>query len=120
VPIHLHPSSCIQAVVPIDIVHRVIKIPEYLNKDPDLYQTVGFTYLKLKRYDEAIANYDKALKIDPYRASTLLFKGVILAILGQYYEAIGCYEQALETDPKDATVNQILWLNKGRALDDIG
>jgi tetratricopeptide (TPR) repeat protein len=80
VPVH---QFSIQAAVPIDIVHRVIKIPEYLNKDPDLYHLVGFTYLKLKRYDEAIANYDKALKIDPYHASTLLSKGTILAILGQ-------------------------------------
>lgn len=45
------------------------------------------TYLELKRYDEAMADIDKAIKIDPERYSFYFTRGMI-------YEAQGMKEKA--------------------------
>jgi tetratricopeptide (TPR) repeat protein len=36
----------------------------------------GFTYLKMRQWRQAIADYEAALKVDPKRASALFGRGV--------------------------------------------
>jgi predicted O-linked N-acetylglucosamine transferase (SPINDLY family) len=55
----------------------------------------GVAFFELKRFEEAIALYDKALAIDPNYAEALCNKGNALDELKRYEEAIACYEQAL-------------------------
>lgn len=58
---------CTKGSLPVDIVDKVVIIPEYLSKDRkrDLYGHVrGRAYINKKRYNEAIAAYDKASEID--------------------------------------------------------
>ncbi len=67
----------------------------------------------LKRYEEAIAKYDKALEINSEDNSECWYeKGQALLHLSSYAEAISCYNQALEKSP-----DYYLALNgKGNAL----
>lgn len=46
----------------------------------------------------ALANYDKALRIDPECIAAMLGKGRLMAAIDQTDRAIACYEQALATD----------------------
>ena len=112
-------NRCTGGTIPINVVDKVIKIPEYLSKDRkrDLYGLViGTTYDELKRYDEAMKCYDKALEIDPKNANVLCNKGASLNELGKYDEAMKCYDKALEIDPKNANV----LCNKGASLNELG
>ena len=48
----------------------------------------GEALLKLKKFDEAIASFDKALAINPNNTDVLNGKGVALAKLKNFNEAI--------------------------------
>ena len=68
---------------------------------------------RLKKYEEAIECYEKALEIDPNDGNAWFFKGLALENFEKYDEAIACYERALEIDPKDKDA----WINKKEALE---
>ena len=57
------------------------------------------TLHELKRYDEAIACYDKALTLKPDYAEGWSNKGIVLKELKWYEEAIACYDKALTLKP---------------------
>jgi predicted O-linked N-acetylglucosamine transferase (SPINDLY family) len=70
---------------------------------------------ELRRYDEAIIQYDKALILKPDYAEAWSNKGVTLHGLEQYKEAITHYDRALSLKPdyEDA------WINKAVALQEL-
>jgi tetratricopeptide (TPR) repeat protein len=45
--------------------------------DADTMDSRGFVYLRLNRLEDAIADYDAALKIDPRKAASLYGRGII-------------------------------------------
>lgn len=51
------------------------------------------------RYEEAIRNLDKAIKIDSNFATTHFIKGKILVEQGRYDEATKSFNRALAIDP---------------------
>ena len=51
----------------------------------------------IKRYDEAIRCFDKAIKIDG-STTTYNMKGVALEELGRDDEAMACYDMAIKSD----------------------
>jgi predicted O-linked N-acetylglucosamine transferase (SPINDLY family) len=59
----------------------------------------GVSLHELKRYDEAIACYDKALSLQPDYHEALTNKGATLKELERYDEAIACYGKALNLSP---------------------
>lgn len=59
----------------------------------------GAALRALRRYDEALADYDRALALAPRSATTLNNRGVTLGALGRHREALECYDQALAIDP---------------------
>jgi tetratricopeptide (TPR) repeat protein len=61
----------------------------------------GTTLHDLKRYQEAIAAYEQAIRLDPNDAVTYRSKGVALHDLKRYQEALAAYEQAIRLDPND-------------------
>ena len=63
----------------------------------------------LKRYDEAISCYDRALEIDPKNSGVLNNKGNALIILGRHDEANKYLDRALDLDPRNVNA----WYNKG-------
>jgi tetratricopeptide (TPR) repeat protein len=64
------------------------------------------------KYDEAIEDYDEAIRLDPNSASAWCGKGTALANLGKYDEAIKALDEAIRLDPNFAGA----WANKGGAL----
>ena len=53
----------------------------------------------LKRWNEALASYDKALTIAPNDLETLTNRGNVLQELKQFDEALTCYNRALDINP---------------------
>ena len=64
----------------------------------------------------AIADYDKALGIDPYFAPAYNGRGLAKRPLGRYEEAIADYTHALGIDPNYARA----YCNRGYAKDELG
>ena len=58
--------------------------------------------MKLKQYKEAIADYDKAIELNPKDAKAYYNRGNAKHQLKQYKEAIADYDKAIELNPKDA------------------
>ena len=73
------------------------------------------TLNELKRYDEAITHYDKALILKPEYAAGWSNKGVTLNELKRYDEAITHYDKALILKPEYAAG----WSNKGNTLHEL-
>ena len=62
-----------------------------------------------KKYAEAIACYDKVLKLDPVSTHTLSNKAQCLVELHKYEEALTCYNEAIRLDPTENP----FWNSKG-------
>ena len=69
----------------------------------------------LGRYEEAIAAYDEAIKIDPNDPDLWHNKGNQLANLGRYEEALSAYDEAIRLKPD----YDYAWLNKGNQLENL-
>ena len=54
----------------------------------------------LNRHQEAIADYEKALQIDPHLAVAYHDRGNAKGVLGRHAEAIADYDKALQIDPQ--------------------
>jgi tetratricopeptide (TPR) repeat protein len=78
--------------------------------------TLGIALAGQKRFDEALAQYQKALEIDPTCADTYNNMGLALAAQGRPNEAITQYRKAMEMDPGDTEAYRHL----GEALDGRG
>jgi tetratricopeptide (TPR) repeat protein len=59
----------------------------------------GASYYALKKYTEAITEYNKILKIEPKNLNALEYKGVNYYALTQYNEAIAVLKQAQTIEP---------------------
>jgi len=51
----------------------------------------GFAFDKIGQFDEAIADYSKAISIDPNNAYTYYNKGISLDRKGDFNQAITCF-----------------------------
>ena len=76
----------------------------------------GGSLYALGRNIEAIACFDKALRIDPRDAMSWHNKGAALFGLGRRDEAITCLDKTLSIDPQHA----LAWSGKGRYLYALG
>lgn len=76
----------------------------------------GLDLKRSGRHQEAIACFDRALKINPRDALAWSHKGLVLAFLGRHQEAIPCYNRALKINPGYAEN----WSHKGASLARLG
>ena len=60
----------------------------------------GVAFHNLKRYDEAIRSYDRALALSPGDAGTWHLEGVTYADAGKPERAAECNRRAAELDPR--------------------
>ena len=70
-----------------------------LKKEPNNYNTltlVGLAYHKIKKYDESIKNYEKAIKLKPDFAIAYFYLGNIFYDLKKINDAIKNYEKAIK------------------------
>jgi Flp pilus assembly protein TadD/ribosomal protein L40E len=84
----------------------------YSDRQAADYYNRGVDSDKLGRYDEAIASYDKALKINPNDSGAWHNRGTALGKLGRYAEALDSFNQALKIKTNDFNA----WNNRGTAL----
>lgn len=85
-------------------------------KKAEAYVISGDFKASLGRYVEAIADYDKAIAIDPKYAAACNNRGDAKSKLGRPADAISDYDQAIAIDPKNAAA----YNNRGNAKIDLG
>lgn len=75
-----------------------------------LYNNIGHTLRKLKKYNEALDFHQKALLLNPRNASTCSSTGLCLMLLEQYDEAIVMFHRALSLKREDTMTIDLLRL----------
>ncbi len=68
-------------------------------KDPDLRTQFGMAREELGHRDQAMADYDLALALNPHNALTLLYRGNLLTAMGQAGAALQDYQLLLRLAP---------------------
>ena len=109
--------------------NRAVNLPEFVNIPPDRAFKIDLPALTFYsqvndaedlaakgQLDEAIAEWEKALAIEPENGRAHNNLGVLLARQGRYAEAIPHYEEALKLDPQYFAIHH----NLGRALAAVG
>lgn len=66
-----------------------------------LQRAIGLSFLRLDRLDEAVAEFDSALEIDPRCADVLSHRAMALTGLGRIGEARRDFESALAIEPSN-------------------
>ncbi|MEW6282983.1 MAG: tetratricopeptide repeat protein, partial [Candidatus Eremiobacterota bacterium] len=74
------------------------------------------TLLRLERFDESLAAFDRVVELEPDHLRAVSNRGDLLGRLGRAEEAVAAYERALELAPQDAR----LWVRLGQARLDLG
>ncbi len=69
---------------------------------------LGFLYSKMGRLDEAVAQYERALKAEPKNARVHVNLAAVLKNQGRFDDAISHCKIALDIDPKDAMAHNNL------------
>ncbi|KAM6504448.1 cell division control protein 16 [Amanita muscaria] len=69
---------------------------------------LGTCYRKLHRLEEAKANYQRVLELEPYHSTALGFLGMVFHLLGDLDKAIVKYHEALSMDPINAHILELL------------
>ena len=64
------------------------------------YYNRGVEELEKGQYDRAIADYNKALKLNPKSYKAYLGKGVVYSSKGQYDRAIADFNKAIKLNPR--------------------
>jgi len=82
--------------------------------NPSAFYNLGNTLRDLKRLDDALANYDRALALRP-TVEAWGNRGAVLQELGRPNEAIASFDRALAMNPSHATS----FFNRGNALRDL-
>jgi len=72
--------------------------------EADVYVAQAIVAYEDKRYDEALAALDQALKLDPDHVDALYYTGLVRGAQGRFEEAAGALEQARARAPRDEAV----------------
>ncbi len=81
------------------------------SKAVQAYIEQGVAKAELGQYEEAIADYDAALHLDPDHVVALVNRSLAWIGLGRYEEAIADYDAVLRLDPEQVGA----WANRGAA-----
>jgi len=77
-------------------------LAEYVELKPDFLESYfnrGLTYVRLKKYKQAISDHTKVLEINPNLVEAYYTRGLIREYLKDYDSAIRDYSRALELNP---------------------
>ncbi|BAG39790.1 tetratricopeptide repeat protein [Orientia tsutsugamushi] len=73
----------------------------------DKYFNKGNSFFKLRKYQEAIKNYDVAIKCNPDSAEAYMNKGASLNELGRQQEAMESCNMAIKYDSDNVCAYQL-------------
>ena len=76
----------------------MVELPNY---DEKFWINKGKRYSNIRRYEEAIECYNKAIEINPYDENIWCNKGDCLTNLKRYEEAIKCYDMVITLNPSN-------------------
>jgi tetratricopeptide (TPR) repeat protein len=62
----------------------------------------GETYRLMKRYEEALQDFNYAIELDPKYAWAIALRGETYRLMNRYEEALQDFDRAIELDPKSA------------------
>jgi len=79
--------------------------------DAQAYFRRGFGHYRKGELDQALADYNRALELDPNLAGAYLDRGIVYSQKGDQDRAVTDYNRALELNPSDAKV----YYNRGLA-----
>ena len=79
------------------------------------YSNRGNTYRNLLEHDKALADYDRAIQLDPTDAEAYRGRGIVYYTLQQYKKALDDYNRAIELDP----INAQSYTNRGVIYDEL-
>ena len=82
----------------------------------ETYFLRGYACYHLGLYDIAIANYDKAIQLEPDHATAYIVRGNAKSELDQHFAAISDYDKAIQRKPDIAYA----YFMRGVAKDDLG
>lgn len=76
-------------------------------QDPRIWQSKGFALQMLRKYEEAVRSYVRALELGQTRqwdgaVATLCDMGEAYEALGRYDDAISCYDRVFDIKPSSA------------------
>lgn len=77
-----------------------------------LYLKRGIAFFNLGIFDNALEDFERTLKIDPYHSNALFNKGLVFLYKNRFFEADLIYTEYLIKFPSDSEG----WNNKGNAL----
>ena len=78
----------------------------------DEWNDKGNSLVNLEKFEESIACFDQAIKIDPENSSVWHNKAVSLRKLDRHEEAVTCCDEVIRLNPED----EVEWYNKGFSL----
>ncbi|MCA9891205.1 MAG: tetratricopeptide repeat protein, partial [Anaerolineae bacterium] len=78
-------------------------------------RTRDLAYYELKQYEQAIADYDKAIQLEPQYASAYYNRGLAYYMLNEYDLAIADYEAALKFDPNHENARKFIEISRRKA-----
>ena len=81
-----------------------IKTGQYHPAYAVAYNNRGNVYRNLGQYQQAIADYDKAIELNPNDAVAHNNRGHAYADQGQYQQTIADFDKAIELDPDVAPI----------------
>lgn len=90
-------------------------LDDILGRYPDVYTAIncrGDVYAEMKNYDRALADFDKAVTLNPHNDRAWANRGRVFAITGDYRQALADMEKAVTLDPGNAEN----YLNRGIAI----
>ena len=105
-------SAYKEAIADFDSVIKYAPEREY----GEAYYNRGTCLGHLGRHEEAIADYTRAIELNPQYANAHNNRGNALDDLGRHEEALADYTRAIELNPQYAAA----YNNRGAALDDLG
>ncbi|GHO64282.1 hypothetical protein KSC_031740 [Ktedonobacter sp. SOSP1-52] len=76
------------------------------------YANMSNSFLRLRRYPEALRAAEQALELNQLDAIAYLSKGMALLEMGRYQESLTAFDESLRLDPTDAMTH----CERGRAL----
>jgi tetratricopeptide (TPR) repeat protein len=105
------PEDYSQQVVQETNVAQLLRTAQTSKKVEDLFNQ-GNKLLESRRYEEAIATYDKLLSLKPDRVDAWNNRGNALTAIGRYQQALESYNKAIALKPS----KHESWFNQGNAL----
>jgi protein O-mannosyl-transferase len=91
----------------------LVLVNDILSKHPDVYTALncrGSIYLEEHKFDNALADFNRALQINPHNDRAYANRGLLFAKTGRHDAAVADFNVALELDP----LNQAALLNRAR------